>query len=158
MIGGQYAPFKNMNERGGVKVQKILVADDGSGFAQKAIEKAVELAKKEESEIICVNVMEDYCPIGLTEIDCNVVRELQTKESRAIAANATEKFQKAGINARMVIETGSPAEMIIEVAKREAADMIIAASHGKHGAKKFAFGSVTARLIEHSPVPVLVMK
>ena len=36
--------------------------------------------------------------------------------------------------------------------------MIIAASHGKHGAKKFAFGSVTARLIEHSPVPVLVMK
>ena len=48
--------------------------------------------------------------------------------------------------------------MIIEVAKREGADLIIAASHGKHGAKKFAFGSVTARLIEHSPVPVLVMK
>ena len=139
-------------------MQKIIVADDGSTFAQKAIDKAVELAKKEESEIICVNVIEDFCPIGLTEIDCNVVRELQMKEANTIIAAAVEKFKKAGVNARVIIEIGSPAEMIIEVAKRESADMIIAASHGKHGAKKFAFGSVTARLIEHSPVPVLVMK
>ena len=139
-------------------MQKIIVADDGSTFAQKAIDKAVELAKKEESEIICVNVIEDFCPIGLTEIDCNIVRELQMKEANTIIAAAVEKFKKAGVNARVIIEIGSPAEMIIEVAKREGADMIIAASHGKHGAKKFAFGSVTARLIEHSPVPVLVMK
>jgi nucleotide-binding universal stress UspA family protein len=139
-------------------VQKLIVAYDGSTFAQKAIDKAVELAKKEETEIICVNVIEDFCPIGLTEIDCTIVREMQTKESNAITANALEEFKKAGVNARVIIEIGSPAEMIIEVAKREAADMIIAASHGKHGAKKFAFGSATARLIEHSPVPVLVMK
>jgi len=139
-------------------VQKIIVAYDGSTFAQKAIDKAVELAKKEETEIICVNVIEEYCPIGLTEIDCTIVREMQTKESNAITANALEEFKNAGVNARVIIETGSPAEMIIEVAKREGADMIIAASHGKHGAKKFAFGSATARLIEHSPVPVLVVK
>jgi len=139
-------------------VQKIIVADDGSAFAQKAVDKAVELAKKEESEIICVNVVEDWCPIGLTEIDCTVVRELQMKEANILIANAADKFKKAAVNARVIIETGSPAEMIIEVAKREGADMIIAASHGKHGAKKFALGSVTARLIEHSPVPVLVMK
>jgi nucleotide-binding universal stress UspA family protein len=144
--------------KGGITVQKIIVADDGSGFAQKAMDKAVELAKKEETEIICVNVMEEYCPIGLTEIDCNVVRDLQMKEANAIVAAAAEKFKNAGVRARVIIETGSASEMIIEVAKREGADMIIAASHGKHGAKKFAFGSVTARLIEHSPVPVLVMK
>jgi nucleotide-binding universal stress UspA family protein len=139
-------------------VQRIIVADDGSDFARKAIDKAMELARKEETEIVCVYVMEEYCPIGLTEIDCNVVRDLQIKESQKITANAAEMFKKEGINARVVAETGSPAEMIIEVAKREGADLIIAASHGKHGAKKFAFGSVTARLIEHSPVPVLVIK
>jgi nucleotide-binding universal stress UspA family protein len=139
-------------------VQKIVVADDGSVFARKAIDKAVELAKKEESEIVCVTVMEDFCPIGLTEIDCNVVRELQEKEAKGIAENAANAFKKESVRAKVTIETGSPAEMIIEVAKREGANMIIAASHGKHGAKKFAFGSVTARLIEHSPVPVLVIK
>lgn len=139
-------------------MQKIIVADDGSEFSQKAIDKAVELAKKEKTEIVCVYVMEEYCPIGLTEIDCNVVRDLQIKESRSITAKAMEKFRKEGIEAKVISETGSPAEMIIDVAKRESADLIIAASHGKHGAKKFAFGSVTARLIEHSPVHVLVIK
>jgi nucleotide-binding universal stress UspA family protein len=139
-------------------VQKIIVADDGSIFAKKAIDKAIELAKKEETEIICVTVIEDFCPIGLTEIDCNVVRELQTKEAKTINANAQEKFTKESVKASVVMETGSPAETIIAIAKREGADMIIAASHGKHGARKFALGSITARLIEHSPVPVLVMK
>jgi len=139
-------------------MQKILVAYDGSPFAQKALDKAVELAGKGEAEIICVHVIEDFCPIGLTEIDCTVVRELQTKESNAITAHAEEELKKKGASARVITETGGPAEMIIEVARREAADLIIAASHGKHGARKFAFGSTTARLIERSPVPVLVMK
>jgi nucleotide-binding universal stress UspA family protein len=142
----------------GNEMQKLLVADDGSEVARKALDKAIELAKKEESEIICVNVMEDYCPIGLTEIDCGVVRDLQLKEAKSIASSAIDKFKRAGFEAKMVVETGSPAEMIIEVAKREKVDMIIAASHGRHGAKKLAFGSITARLIEHSPVPVLVVK
>jgi nucleotide-binding universal stress UspA family protein len=139
-------------------MQKIIVAYDGSAFAQKAIDKAVELAQKEDTEIICVHVIEDFCPIGLTEMDCTVVRELQTKESKVITAYAMEAFKNAGVSARVLTETGSPAEMIVEAAKREGADMIIAASHGKHGARKFAFGSTTARLIERSPVPVLVMK
>ncbi len=139
-------------------MQKILVADDGSDFAKKAIDKAIAFSKKEETVIIYVNVIEDFCPIGLTEIDCSTVRELQTKESQAITEQAMNKFREEGINAQVVSEIGSPAETIIAVARREGADMIIAASHGKHGARKFALGSVTARLIEHSPVPVLIMK
>ena len=139
-------------------MQKIIVADDGSVFAKKAIDKAIEFAKREETVIICVNVIEDFCPIGLTEIDCTTVRELQTKESNSITAHAMEVFRKEGINAQVISEIGRPADTIIAVAKREVADMIIAASHGKHGAKKFALGSVTAKLVEHSPVPVLVMK
>ena len=75
-------------------MQKIIVADDGSGFAQKAIDKAVELAKKEESEIICVNVMEDYCPIGLTEIDCNVVTGTPDERVKYYRLSATGEIQK----------------------------------------------------------------
>ena len=129
-------------------MQKIIVADDGSAFAQKAIDKAVELAKKEETEIICVNVMEDYCPIGLTEIDCNVVKA-PNEEANSMADLLLKNSKLQGF--MQVIETGSPSEVIVEVARKEGADLIIASSHGKHGAKKFAFGSVTARLIEHSP-------
>ena len=46
-------------------MQKIVVADDGSTFARKARDKTIDLAKKEESEIVCVNVIEDF-----VRLDC----------------------------------------------------------------------------------------
>jgi len=139
-------------------MKKILVATDGSAESDKAIEKAIEMSKKEGAEVIVVNVAEDYCPMGLTEVDCDTIRELVMKESKGIMSAAIEKMKSAGITARGIIEIGRPADTIIEIAKREKVDEIIMASHGKHGAKKFLMGSVTARVVEWAPCPVTVIK
>ena len=139
-------------------MRKIVVATDGSDASNKAIDRAIELAKTHNVEIIVVNVAEDYCPIALAEVDCDTIRELVMKESRAIMQAALDKFNAAGIEARGVIEYGSPAETIIDIAKKEKADEIITASHGKHGAKKLLMGSVTTRLVEWAPCPVVVVK
>jgi nucleotide-binding universal stress UspA family protein len=139
-------------------MKKILVATDGSAESDKAIEKTIEMSKKEGAEVIVVNVAEDYCPMGLTEVDCDTIRELVMKESKGIMSAAIEKMKSAGITARGIIEIGRPADTIIEIAKREKVDEIIMASHGKHGAKKFLMGSVTARVVEWAPCPVTVIK
>ncbi|MCX7914345.1 MAG: universal stress protein [Thermodesulfovibrionales bacterium] len=139
-------------------MKKILVATDGSEYSDKAIDKAIEMARNNQVEILVVNIAEDYCPIGLTEIDCDTIRELVMKESKGIMQKATNRFKDAGFDVRGLIEFGSPAETIAQIAQREKADEIIVASHGKHGAKKFLMGSVTARLIEVAPCPVIVVK
>ena len=133
-------------------MKKIVVAMDGSAYSNRAIDRAIELAKTHDVEIIVVNVAEDYCPIALEEVDCDTIRELVMKESKAIMQAALERFKASGIEARGVIEYGSPAETIIEVVKKEKADEIIASSHGKHGAKKLLLGSVTSRLVEWAPL------
>lgn len=139
-------------------MRKIIVATDGSVDSNKAIDRAIELAKTHDVEIVIVNVAEDFCPIALGEVECNTIRELMMKESNAIIQAALEKFKSSGVEARGVIEFGSPAETIIDVAKREKADEIIASSHGKHGVKKIWMGSVTSRLIEWAPCPVVIVK
>lgn len=139
-------------------MRKIIVATDGSDYSNKAIDRAIELGKGHNVEVIVVNVAEDYCPIALTEVDCDTIRELVIKESKSVMQAALDRFKAADVEARGVIEFGSPAETIIEVAKREKADEIIAASHGKHGAKKLLMGSVISRLIEWAPCPVVVVK
>lgn len=139
-------------------MKKIIVATDGSQDAGKALDRAIETAKAGQAEIIVVNVAEDYCPIGLAEMDCGTIRELVMKESKGIMAAALDKLKAAGVTARGIIETGSPADTVVAIAKREKADEIIAASHGKHGAKKLAMGSVTARIVEWAPCPVTVVK
>lgn len=139
-------------------MKKIVVTTDGSAESDKALNRAIEAAKKDNAEVIVVNVAEDYCPIGLVEVDCNTIRELVMKESKVIMSAALEKLKATGITARGIIEIGSPAYTIVEVVKREKADEIIMASHGKHGAKKLVMGSVTARVIEWVPCPVTVVK
>lgn len=139
-------------------MKKIMVATDGSPDSEKALEKAIEIAKKDNVEIIVINVAEDYCPMGLAEMDCNTIKEIVMKESKGIISNALEKLKAAGIEAKGIIESGSPADTIIEVAKREKIDELILATHGRHGAKRAVMGSVTARVVEWAPCPVLVVK
>ncbi len=139
-------------------MKKLAVITDGSAESDKAVDRAIEAAKEDGAEIIVVNVAEDYCPIGLEGMDCDTIRELVMKESKGIMSAALEKLKAAGITARGIIEIGSPADTIIEVAKREKADEIIMASHGRHGAKKLVMGSVTARVVEWATCPVTVVK
>lgn len=139
-------------------MKKIIVGDDGSEFALKALDKAIELAKKDDMEVVVVYAIDDFCPIGVTEIDCDVVREIQMKEAKNIVGLALKRIKDAGVSGRDVTNVGRPADVIIESAKKENAEMIVVASHGKHGIKKVTLGSVTARVVEYSPIPVLVMK
>lgn len=139
-------------------MKSIIVGDDGSEFAEKALEKAIELAGKEGRDVVVVYAVEDFCPIGVTELDCNVVKDIQMKEAGSIVTSALQRLKDAGIKGRDIVAAGRPADVIIEAAKKEKAEMIIVASHGKHGVKKAILGSVTARVVEYSPVSVLVVK
>lgn len=139
-------------------MKKILVATDGSAESLKAIDYTAELARKNDVEIIVVNVAEDFCPIGLVEVDCDTIRELVMKESKGIMATAIGRLRDAGVEAKEVIEFGSPAETIVEIADREKVDEIIVASHGKHGIKKLLMGSVASRVLEWAKCPVKVVK
>ena len=139
-------------------MKKIIVGDDGSEFARKALDKAIEFAKKEDMEVVVVYAIEDFCPIGVTEVDCNMVREIQMKEAKNIIGRALKRIKDAGVSGKDVTSVGNPADVIIESAKKENAEMIVVASTGKHGIKKVALGSVTSRVVEYSPIPVFVMK
>ncbi|MBU4209496.1 MAG: universal stress protein [Proteobacteria bacterium] len=143
---------------GVLEMKKIIVGYDGSEFADKAMDKAIEFAKKEDMEVIVVYAIDNFCPVGVTELDCNIVREIQMKEAKNIIDRALKKIKDAGVRGRDVTKVGRPADVIIESADKENAEMIVVASHGKHGIKKVVLGSVTARVVEYSPIPVLVMK
>jgi nucleotide-binding universal stress UspA family protein len=51
-----------------------------------------------------------------------------------------------------------PAEAIIEHAKAKSCDLIVMASHGRHGLAKIFLGSQATRVLAYSPVPVLICK
>lgn len=137
---------------------KILVAVDGSPESDKALDYAAALAKTGGAELIVVNVAEDLCPAGVTEIDCNVVRELAMKGANTTVAAALERLKSRGASARTIIESGRPADVIDAIAQRERVDQIVVGSRGRHGARKLALGSVSGRVAEWAPVTVTIVR
>ena len=58
--------------------------------------------------------------------------------------------------AGVAIETGSAAECILAFAAKEQYDLIVIATHGYSGFKRWALGSVADKVLRASDHPVLV--
>lgn len=139
-------------------MKKIIVATDGSKGSDKALEWAVESAKLENAEIILVYAAEEFCPMGLNEVDCGTIRCLQDKDAQNIIEVSLNKLKSMGAVGRGIVERGDPAQIVLAVAGRENADKIVAFATGKHGLKRALLGSVTATIIENAHCPVVIVK
>jgi nucleotide-binding universal stress UspA family protein len=61
-----------------------------------------------------------------------------------------------GIPYRLIMETGKPVDTIPRVAKREASDLILVGTHGRHKIRDYLLGSTASHLIRRSELPVLI--
>ena len=56
-----------------------------------------------------------------------------------------------------LIVGGAADEAILDYAKENNIDLIVMSTHGRSGVHRWIFGSVTQRVLRHSPVPVLIV-
>jgi nucleotide-binding universal stress UspA family protein len=65
----------------------------------------------------------------------------------------------ADVPCEIVLQTSDqPYEAIIATAKEKGCDLIMMASHGRHGVQAFLLGSETQKVLTHSKIPVLVFR
>jgi len=129
-------------------LSKILVAIDGSESAEKAIEYAVQLAKKHKANVTLLNVQESK----LFGLKPNVVREV----GEHVLSGAAAKVK--GLKLNIQLEYGNPAETIIEVAEKGNYDLTVVGSRGLSSVKRFFLGSVSDDIIHHAKCSVLIVR
>lgn len=138
---------------------KILVAHDGSDYSDKALKKGAAIAKKEDASISVITVVPD---LGLTdELGDDYTKSLYntlTDEAEKLMKAIQDDLSKSLKDVKTEVRFGSPAEIIVDMAKDGKVDLLVVGSHGKHGAKKFYLGSVSSKVVEHTPCDVLVVK
>ena len=134
------------------KVEKILTTVDGSKHASKALEYAVQLAKNYNANLALLHVEEDkLIRIGGPQVvDCvGTVGECILKDaSSKVKAVSFDKF----------LEFGSPAEVIIKVAKKAGVDIIVVGSRGLSSVRRFLLGSVSDDISMHAMSSVLIVR
>jgi nucleotide-binding universal stress UspA family protein len=137
--------------------KKILVPTDGSEFAKKAQMHALFLAKVSGAEIIGVSVTENNFVQGLP-LDDEVYQLNQVLNERS-EENLKEfdKLNEDNVKISHIIREGSPAKVILEVAKDENVDLIVMGSSGKSGFDRFIMGSVADKVVNSAKCAVLVV-
>ena len=63
-----------------------------------------------------------------------------------------------GVNVHSEVRSGDPAKEIVDLAVMTEADLIIIGSRGLSGIKKWVLGSVSEKVAQQSPCPVLIVK
>ncbi|MBR1611838.1 MAG: universal stress protein [Methanobrevibacter sp.] len=137
--------------------KKILVPTDGSEFAKKAQQHALFLAKVSGAEIIAVSVTENNFVNGLP-LDDEIYQLNQILNERS-EENLKEfdKLNEDDLKITHVIREGSPARVILEVAKEGDVDLIVMGSSGKSGFDRFIMGSVADKVVNSAKCAVLVV-
>lgn len=139
-------------------MKRILVPTDFSLQAENALKVAVELAKKNDSQITILHSME--MPVHLATTDKGSLPEalyfVKLAEKRF-----AELLEKPYINEAYVttkIGQGELYDDINEVVYKDKIDLIVMGSHGASGFKEMFIGSNTEKVVRTSEIPVLVIK
>jgi nucleotide-binding universal stress UspA family protein len=144
---------------------KWLVAHDFSEEAGNALKRAAEqLTALGGGELILAHV---HAPLSTGfGIDLGATTAFHDVD-RALDAEARARLTALGeaisplypkLTVRCVVETGHPAEHLVELAHRESVDQIVLGSHGRRGLQRFFLGSVAERVLRLADRPVLVVK
>ena len=140
----------------------ILVPTDGSDITAKAVDTAVALAKLSGAKLTTLCVKEPFPYSAISEMQPVPPQEFYDAQERIAAERVRAVMavaEAAGVPCSgSTVEALHPWEAILDMAKQQACDLIVMASHGRRGMAALLIGSETSRVLTHSPLPVLVVK
>lgn len=142
-------------------LKKILVPFDGSGYSEKAYEKALEIAEKFESDVIVMTVLQSKIPDS-AGVSIQRLQELQDEQENE-ATSMLRKLETEAKNKNIpfsikVVHNPSSSDGIATFAENNSIDLIVMGSHGRTGLRKIVLGSVANGVIGHTKCPVLITK
>ncbi len=143
--------------------RRILVPLDGSPLAEAVLPYAEDLARSTGAELVFLRVTPNpVAEIGLADptLVAGYIEEVNRLEAEATRKLETlcSELESAGFRASFLVREGLVAETIMDVAKFMEADVIAMSTHGRSGISRWLLGSVADRIVNHSEIPVLLIR
>jgi nucleotide-binding universal stress UspA family protein len=145
----------------GVRMYKrALVPLDGSELAEVVFSYASDLAASLGLDLVLLHVVSpderDLVPLHRAYLER--AAEVLTRQSEELQRKAGIQPRGEGVAARGELAVGHPAEEILACAGAHDIDLILMATHGRSGIKRWALGSVADKILRVSKIPVCLVR
>jgi len=141
------------------KIERILVALDGSIRSEQVLPYARALASAFQSELILLSV--PAVPEGKDyRAAADIIEKLRQKAEvnmQKFLDAVARSLREEGIRVQTMVMGNRPAVTIVDVSEEVDADLIMITSRGRGGMDLFMMGSVAHRIIEQTTRPVLLV-
>jgi nucleotide-binding universal stress UspA family protein len=141
------------------RIKSILCAIDFSDCSPEITDYVRELAESLNASVVVV-----YAAQSLNRYMLFNVAETAVKDfTDTMVAGASERMDKlleetfGDVEAKGVVETGYPAEVILRAASENDCDLIVMGTHGRSGWDRIVFGSVAEKVVKASKIPVMTV-
>ncbi|WP_331376696.1 universal stress protein [Sinorhizobium chiapasense] len=143
--------------------RNVLIPTDGSPLATLAVDAAIAFAKEAGAKITVLTVTEPFHLFSIDAEQLGSTKEeyeaLSRQHAGEILAAAAAKSERAGVSCETdQARSHEVYRAIIKKADDIGADLIVMASHGRGGVGALILGSVAAKVLTHSTIPVLIYR
>ncbi len=148
--------------------EKILIPLDSSKIGEAALPYVMELVSKlsprikvEITLLQVVSLLTHYIvageaatPVFYTEKEMEQIQQ----QARDYLNKVAEGLRSKKVSVKVRVGVGNAAEEIIKAADEINVDLIAMSTHGRHGISRWAFGSVTDKVLRGGHKPVLLVR
>jgi len=147
--------------------KRILVPLDGSKVGEAALPVIEELVSQFSPEIKVEVTLIRAVPsthwIAAGDVGAPVRytdEELQVLKQAAMnyLETAGQQLKEKGTELKTLVAIGNQADGILKAAEETSSDMIAMSTHGRSGLRRWAFGSITDKVLRAATVPVITVR
>jgi nucleotide-binding universal stress UspA family protein len=138
---------------------RILVALDGSTFAEQLLPYALIFGKQFDCELmlICVPAVPESEKYRAPASVIHAIRKHAEASIGKYLASVAENLRAEGLTVRTVVTGSYPARSIVDVGKREGVDLIMITSQGRGGLDLLFMGSIAQQVVQLTDSPVFII-
>ena len=141
-----------------VRLRRLIVPLDGSRLADRALAAAETIAARQALPVVLIRAIDSAEVLGpyvdARVLPVDVIEAVETGARTALESRA-DRLTALGIDTSVEVWRGAPFSAISETARE--GDVIVMASHGRVGFRRWLLGSVAEKLVRSGPVPVMIV-
>ena len=141
------------------KYSRIMVAIDGSHEAELAFKKGVNVALRNNAELLLVHVIDTRALQSVVTFDAYIYEKLE-EEAHSVFDEYEKQARESGIeNLRQIIEFGNPKPLLAnDIPEKEGVDLIMLGATGLNAFERLVIGSSSEYILRHAKVDLLVVR